>query len=320
MLVTQNNMRAWLQILRIHSVALTCPVALIGYVLTHGTIWSPTALFWALYSIFWGFTGNIHNAVVDYNIDVKDPYKKHFPLVSGTISIKTARTLTTSMLISLWSVGVIACDFDPKWCLLLTFGIAAGLSYNWSSKSFGTSALMAGLSFPVPFLLAAHDITNLVTLVYAFLVIQFMLQNGLSGGYKDLESDSTNMVKALGVKINNGIVSQTIACGLFSVGTRVLMLAILVAVSMQVGFVPYMIIPFILLIILVLQQATLIKYVKREFMLLFALIEMMSYYMLLLTILSILNLTESVFLALFPITIYIAFNKISWGSTITPKT
>lgn len=315
-----SRVRGWLQLLRPHSIALTLPLAIIGIALTHPTIISTYSIFWGLYSIFWGFTGNIHNAVADYNLDKNDLYKKHFPLVSGVITLRSAKIVTYSMLLSLWILGVLGCNLDPKYSLLVTFGIAAGLSYNLTSKTFGASALLAGLSFPVPFLLAAHDTSNLIIFVYAYLVIQFMLQNGLSGGYKDLQSDSSNMVKALGVSIRNGIIQQTLACGLFSFGTRIAMFILIILIAVQKTFVPFVMIPFTILVILVLAQSTAIKYSKKRFMLYFAFIEMASYYMLVTTITPMLDSMEMLFLFLFPIISYIIFNKISWGSTLVPKT
>lgn len=315
-----RTVRGWMQLFRPHSLGLTAPIAIIGYALTHTGWQQPDYIFWTMYSILWGFTGNIHNAVVDYSIDTNDPHKSHFPLVSGLVTIRRASAVSTIMLLGLWITGVAGTGFDPKWSLLVTFGIAAGLSYNWTSKAFGASGLMAGLSFPVPFLLAAHDITNTVILVYAYLVVQFMMQNGFSGGYKDLGSDAKNMVTVLGVRLQNGTIQQSLWGAMFSVGTRILMLAIMLAVSGSMTSKILVMAVWTALMVPVALQVTSTRYDKKRFMSYFVIIEMLSYYLLLCGIISGFGPYQVVFLMVFPPVAFMLLNRMSWGTTIIPKT
>lgn len=308
-------------LVRPHSAGLTVPMAALGYTITHESLFAIQSLFWIVYAVSWGVVGNIQNAVTDYEVDKKDPYKKHFPLVSGAIQIKTARRISTITLFGIGIWGIIGVGFDPAYSLLVVFGIAAGMSYNWTSKTFGASALMAGLAFPVPFLLAAGEVNNRVVLVYAFFVIQFMLQNGIGGGYKDLESDQSNMVKALGGRIADGFIVGTGNIIIFTVILRVvMMIAAITAVESYRDINWLYLIPYAILMFLTIKQSQYQKYDKKKQTLYTVLIEMASYYFLITTLSIIFAIDELLFLLFAPPALFILINRITWGSAITPKT
>ena len=318
------SFKDWMMLLRPHGAALLIPMSLIGYTLTHDSFFTLESLFWALFAVAWGIIGNIHNSVVDHPIDVKDLYKKHFPLVGKRISVEKATRISTISLFTLGIVGIIGTGFDPAYSLLVVFGIAAGLSYNWSSKTFGASALMAGLAFPVPLLLAAQEVNHLVILVYIFFVIQFTLQNGIGGGFKDLVSDQSNMVKKLGVKLFNDKIMRTGKVIIFSLTLRIMMVLSMFGVLTILEVNPLLILvmlpPILILFILTAKQCKPQIYNKKQQTKITVLIEMSSYYLLVSAIAISVLPTELIFLLVFPPIIFIILNKLSWGTAITPKT
>ena len=89
---------------------------------------------YALWAILFHAVGFMDNNIEDYEHDKKDPAKKHFPLVTGEVTLRQAKAFCYTGMLIAFILGVFMAEFRllPVAFLLLTFTF--GRLYNALSK------------------------------------------------------------------------------------------------------------------------------------------------------------------------------------------
>ena len=160
--------------------------------------------------------GQIHNDIVDVEIDKRSKELKKRPLVSGTVSMKTAKIIILLCLIAVIALLVV---FIPNvYAIIILFiGFGSGTLYNLYSKKLPGSDLFLSvcMAFFIFFGAVAvtdnfqgiNDIGIMTWIVAAITFIHVFLMDALGGGLKDLKNDKNAGAKTLaiylGVKIND---------------------------------------------------------------------------------------------------------------------
>jgi len=99
-------MRKWFQLFRAQTGFATVYTVAIPYLLAGG---NPRNLAWIIpLSLLTHYASFGHNSVMDYWHDVRDPHKRHHPLVSGAISLGRAHQAIHTMLVVAGALWVLA--------------------------------------------------------------------------------------------------------------------------------------------------------------------------------------------------------------------
>ena len=141
------------------------------------------------------------NDIIDVEIDRHVPRRKFKTLVRGAIS-KTTATIIAFSQVPLMIVFTFL--FDGDWRSVLLILVSAGLLgiYNLYGKKMAVPILtdfVQGIACAVFVLFGAHfgggDPTQVTYAAMGFIVVYFMLINGIHGGLLDLPTDSQSGVR-----------------------------------------------------------------------------------------------------------------------------
>lgn len=162
--------------------------------------------------------GQVHNDIVDFNIDKRSNELKERPLVKGTISFKEAKII---VLFCLFLVFAIILYFYPNITALsvLIISFIFGVLYNLYSKKIPGSDLFLSVSLSLFLLFGAivvtdnfkgfNDISILTWIVFVLTFIHVFLMDALGGGLKDAKNDRESGAKTLaiflGVRANDNL-------------------------------------------------------------------------------------------------------------------
>ena len=162
--------------------------------------------------------GQVHNDIKDFNIDNRSKELKERPLVKGTISFRTAKSI---ILLCLIAVFTIILYFYPNIIALIVIIISFifGVLYNYYSKKFPGADLFLSINMSLFLLFGAivvtdnftglHEIGVVTWIVFALTFIHVFLMDALGGGLKDSKNDRDSGAKtlatSLGVKANDSL-------------------------------------------------------------------------------------------------------------------
>ena len=152
--------------------------------------------------------GQVHNDIVDFDIDKHSKDLKERPLVKGTVSFLTAKVI---ILLCLFLVFALILYFFPNIIALFTIIISFifGVLYNLYSKKIPGSDLFLSLSLSLFLLFGAivvtdnfqgfNDIGLITWIVFALTFIHVFLMDALGGGLKDAKNDRDAGAKTLAI-------------------------------------------------------------------------------------------------------------------------
>ena len=159
--------------------------------------------------------GQIHNDIVDVEIDKRSKELKKRPLVSGNVSMKTAKIIILLCLVLVIALLVV---FIPNiYAIAILFiGFGFGVLYNIYSKKLPGADLFLSICMSLFIIFGAISVTDnfqglkdigILTWIIAILTfIHVFLMDALGGGLKDLKNDKDSGAKtlaiSLGVKAN----------------------------------------------------------------------------------------------------------------------
>ena len=159
--------------------------------------------------------GQTHNDIMDIEIDKRSKELKKRPLVSGTVSMKTAKII---ILVCLLAVIALLIVYIPNIyaisILFISFGF--GTLYNIYSKKLPGADLFLSVCMALLVLFGAitvtdnfkgfQDIRILTWIIVIITFIHVFLMDALGGGLKDLKNDrdagSKTLALFLGLKAN----------------------------------------------------------------------------------------------------------------------
>jgi len=317
--------RKWLKMMRIHTSCLTQAGMIIGCLLAGaGNLWNIVlvAVIGLLFHI-WGF---IDNNLQDYSWDKKDPHKKHFPSVDGSIKHERAAQFaalsgTIAMFLVIWASG--------RSFMAIGFTVAAflmGMGYNHLSKYTTLAPLLISGSFSmlplVGYTIFSSDLSPEILMVAGFAFIMMMYQISVEGYMKDLKADPVSLMRDMGVVLKDDQLKIPLGAYLYGLYIRVCIMTILfLFISVH-----YMSPLFtLLLIVVVLMQLmghdglmSMEEFDHKDINRMCAFIEIMTYLGLVFALSGIFGTTMTVFLTVYPITWFVVLNKLTWGTVIMP--
>jgi 4-hydroxybenzoate polyprenyltransferase len=201
-----NNLKEYFRLGRLFNAEILALLYVLSYVLAAKLYGSQIdyiiiiGLFIAgVFSHIWGCYNNDR---LDLSIDKTTDYCSHKPLVSGKISIKTAKTIEFSTLIFFILLILI---MSPKISTLgYTFcAISLAYLYNRFNKSnmflnivgqmYASFAVLIGMSFVV-------DFDNILFLSAIVMGLNGVYLNIIEADLKDIKGDIVNVPKSLGLK------------------------------------------------------------------------------------------------------------------------
>jgi len=181
-------------------------MAAIGYLIAGGAndieFW-----LWCFFGLFYQCTGFMHNNLVDCPYDRVNPYKKHFPLVSGLIKYQTAQEVQRCLIVA--TAVYLAWLSKGQATVMILFAIASllGCLYNifnkkrptFSSFSFLASCFLFTL---LSFMSKSNRLSWVMGLVAGYCALNGFIQVAVLGAVKDIEADAErNVLADLGCRV-----------------------------------------------------------------------------------------------------------------------
>lgn len=159
----------------------------------------------------------MHNAVMDYPWDKKDPSKQHHPLVAGRVDYDSAVQFAGWYLLLVSVLAIITCLIFPggNKLLSLMFIFCAsifGHAYNdmgfskfvmtWPTIT-GYAVSLAGFGY----FLGTNEhfsISGIILPILFYGMFREIFQVSVSGRIKDMKTDEGNELKLIGARLENG--------------------------------------------------------------------------------------------------------------------
>ncbi len=282
--------------------------------------------------------GQIHNDIMDVEIDKKSKELKKRPLVSGTVSMKTAKTI---IFVCLIAVIILLALFIPNiYAISILFiGFGFGTLYNIYSKKLPGADLFLSVCMSLIILFGAISVTEnfqgfqdigILTCIIAIITfIHVFLMDALGGGLKDLKNDAEAKAKTLaiflGCKANQKLhisASYKIIILIFDVSTILFALTPFLIYDfnysiLQMAFIILLLTGMLFSTLKLLNMKTFdrkkIKYHNRNH-------ELTAYVLVPVILINIIGIYYAIFLIIFPILWFIIFNYIFYkDSWVNPK-
>lgn len=224
----------WLLFFRPHTANFNIALALIGFLLGGGTPFSPEFWLWALVGFLLHLTGFGHNNLADYDFDIEDPNKAHFPLVSQHVGQRDAITVT--MIIACFFTLLAGYLSNPLSLIAVAGVLVSGFGYNHFNKKYPDAIVLAAISSSMLTLAAflAGPKLSVEGFAFAVFVLATVLFHYIIGGAgKDLESDKVNFLKKYGAKLEKGVLDPGNTV-LFLLGTAIVAAVSLASMTTEV--------------------------------------------------------------------------------------
>jgi len=322
------KIRPFLKLVRIHTSSLTQGGVLIAAILA-GERRIPILIAYALWAILFHAVGFVDNNIEDYEHDRKDPAKNHFPLVTGEVPLKQAKTFCYTGMLIAFLLGIWMAEFRllPVAFLLLTFTF--GRLYNALSKRSIFSPVYISGSFTSLVLFAYYsryggcDLNPLIALFTLYTFFLMFWQTAWEGYTKDIESDRVNLLRVIGCKVQNGIFEPSTIGKIFGWGFRLPTVIIGLAILFVTGGEPIALLGFATLSVGVLYSAyRLVKkrrYDHGETVMYCAVTEVLVYFSIVIALHRVLGTLATLTLIFYPIIWFITLNRLTWKTWITPR-
>jgi len=307
-------MRKWLRLLRAHTAPLETIYGALGGLLASGNPFA-TGFFGFLYHI----TGYGMNSLTDWlsGYDREDPYKQHHPLNTGEITPKQAKILIASLFAFslLYALYLSRLKLEP--IIVLMTMIICGSLYNLMGKKTSLKFIPISISNTSVFVftfLSIKQFDPLAVYVTAYIFLQIVHQIAVSGELKEIETKEVNLLKTLGVKVENGYLKFTRSAQAFSIIVKAL--GLLTLYFFANPFV-ILLIPFI--IWFTIEEIRSRRWERDKLLRIMSIKEVLSTFALVIALGHIIGWAWSIGLILFAITYYIALNKYQWGTYLFPR-
>lgn len=308
---------------RIHTACLTFAGILLALYLA-----GVTNLVWYFLFAAWGilfhFSGFGWNNIFDLPWDRKDLHKLHFPLVTQEIKLSTAIKVTAAMTFFALGFGFLLCNFRVLAIAALVSAVTFGFAYNFGNKiypriapflitaSFASLPLFAYFSF-------TYDYSFSILLVVKFSIVLLLYQIAVSGNVKDFLVPQGNVLIDLGARVKDGQLKWSFWSKAFAWKLHILKGIIILLGIWYFGQTRIIAVAFYgLATIYVNKMTSDQEYDNRRMVLWASLIEVTSYFALVSIIFLPTDILWWVF-TLAPAGWFMFFNRITWGTTVSPK-
>ena len=204
----------WLRVFRAHTAPATVCLVLAGY------LWQIqpdfTALIVALFAIISHWLGYGHNSLMDaaMGYDLRDPNKKHFPLVAGRIELRKAHIVIHYGMLAMIILAAAASleGANPAMSLLgLVLWIAGGQAYDdglskESKYGFIPIAVCWTGAVMWAYFLSHREIVSGAEALFLYVFVLTVYQIGWCGHMKEMEvGERSNILVRLGARVEDGV-------------------------------------------------------------------------------------------------------------------
>lgn len=307
---------------RIHTASLTIPVLIISALLSGYSY--PYIIGFAVFALLFHGVGFALNNIADYDYDVQDPYKKHFPLITGKINYRNATMSDTIGLIIVAVYGMVL-SHGVVSVVLLSLAIIFGIVYNFRNKTSKYAQIYISLSFSllIPYVMFGRDDTIVMILYTVFAFFTMMYQIGVSGYIKDVEVPQYNMMSAMGMKLIGGQI-------MFSQKNRtyaaILRIIVIISGAVVIYFgknaIVYLI-PFAMVQILTVihgnKLVTTQRWIRNVMLKRMSMVEILNYMSIAVGLGAYYGPWWVIFLIVFPMVWFVSFNRIFYGTSMFPR-
>jgi len=317
----------WLRLIRIHTASLTQGVVFIGLMLSPHWSWYHVGLF-SIFGILFHAAGFVDNDIRDFPYDQEDKVKQHFPMVSGEITLKQAIIVYRALTLISLLFGVVLSNLR-FWSLFFLFtAFVFGHIYNRRCKKdiFSPLYITASLiSLPLFSYYALSDHLSLFAgLAVLYIAFLMLFQSSIEGYLKDIGSDKVSLVKTLGTNYtDSGSIDVSMKTRLLAWSLKIPTFVIFIVIAFSaethkllfiLGFV--VILGTIWAIIKLTESG---RYENEKRVRFCAIIEVLTYTLLVFGLQGVLNWWALYFLILYPYVWYVVLNRLTWETLITPR-
>lgn len=328
----------YLKLTRAHTLPLETVPAICGAAVAGA---SPEEIvIWGFFGAFYHLGGYGMNSVVDWvkGYDKEDENKQHHPLNSGTLDVRVSGFSVLVLISS--AVGIAASMVVNKGsvipAVILAVGFGCAVAYNQIGKETHLKFLLISVAHTTVFVLPYtiyRGVDSVVVLAGLTMFLWVSYQIGVSGEIKDITTDEANVMKALGMRVEdkNGtyyISNESSLAGTFSRGLRYLITVPVVGTFFYLGGGDEPLALVIMLSILVISFSTLVynhtiiqtgMYQRQRRLLAMSKVEALTLVLFVLSLYPSLGITLSVALIGGSVAWVYALSRIMWGSKLTPK-
>ena len=309
---------------RIHTASLTVSVVVIAALLSSYSI-TYVALF-AVFALLFHMFGFSINNIMDYRYDLTDPYKRHFPSISGSINMGHAMVASMIGTVLSYIYGAWLVGFAILPVIFLSVALIAGIVYNFINKVSAFGPFLISLSFAslIPYvMLSLHGTQNIIVFYAAFAFLTLYYQIGVSGYLKDIEVDQYNFMSRLGMKLIAGKITFTDDNRNYAFGLRVAILTVGLVVAGLIGFNLITATVFVAIQLVVIGRSIhMLKnnaWIRTNYLKQMSMIEILNYFSLAILFAPMYGMWWMAFLVVFPILWFMAFNKMFFGTLSAPR-
>lgn len=310
----------YLRLGRIHTAPATVILLVSSYCAGGGRLFSLEGFSILLYGILLHWSTFGHNVVCDYWFDIEDPNKKHHPLVSGRISLQKAVNIVLPVLGLALLAGILLSY--GNWlsnAFFASFMIGGFLYNNWLSKTsiFGWIPIVVCFTSLSLYGMSLAGSINIVYALYMMFTIWFQI--GWSGYLKDIEAmGQANMLRRLGSSIRDGVFRSTYASKVWGASIKVGNLvtgAILISrLSFWASLAPSVMLALAMVMLYLLVKDR--EWVRDRELRNMSLMEIFTIYA---GMFMVMDVSESMVLALFGLSWFAAMNRLLWKTSLAPR-
>ncbi len=332
----KNKVLEYLRLSRLQTAAVTAVTPIIGsLVMGQSDIVHISILF--LIGFSYHIYGFVLNEYVDVEVDKKSMDLQKKPLVSNVFPKRYA------LFISLFSCAcscLLTLFFFPSLLplLFLLCAILLGGIYDVYGKKIPGADFILGLGFFFICLMGASSVSDKFTtvtyIVCSIYFIHIVFNNAVEGGLKDVDHDTMGGAKTvatrLGVTIRNGGLNVTKPFVVFSSMMKVIFMGLIVLLWLQPEIRRTLFFTTTLQILLIVFFVVIIVFTMYKFLhsslfdrsrliRLFSMHEISSYYILVLSLYSLIGVLSTAFLLFLPFLWFIVSNVILYGKLLQPQ-
>ena len=332
----KNKILEYLRLPRLQTAAVTAVTPIVGsLVMGQQDIFHLLVLF--LIGFLYHIYGFVLNEYVDVEVDKRSIDLKKKPLVSGVVPKGFA--LFISLLSGAGSCLLTLYFFPSVLPLLfLLSAILLGGIYDVYGKKIPGSDVILGLGFFFICLMGAstvsHEFTTVTYIVCSIYFVHIVFNNAVEGGLKDVDHDTIGGAKTLatrmGVTVQNSRLKVTKTFAVFSIIIKIIFMGLIVSLWLQPEIRVSLSYNHAIQITLLVLFAVTIVFTMYKFLRsspfdrsrlkrLFSVHEISSYFMLVLSLYSLIDLRPTLFLIFFPFLWFILFNVILYGKLLQPQ-
>lgn len=317
----------WLRLVRIHTSSLTQPTVLLGLALA-GVAGPWLYAVFAVFAILYHAAGFVHNDIRDDREDREDPAKRHFPLVSGEITLAQAKGVYRALTLLMLMLGCVLSGGSVPSLLFLFAAFGLGWLYNIRSKRDVLSPLYIAIAFvclPLfSYFAHAHRPSPALigTALYAFFLMFFQI--AVEGYMKDIASDKVSLLHRLGTRMNpDGTLHVGSGTRWFAWFVRLPVVVLFFVIAKAAGTQPAGLVLGILFILGNVWASWRLLgsggFDNPKRVRLCALIEVFTYSQWILALQGLLGWGGVAFFLLYPYAWFVVLNRLTWKTWITPR-